>query len=166
MFRNDPRNTSRSKPVKAPMISSWYLAINSFMTFPFSSHRFGQLDSMRSGNVVPFGCGYAALCALEELAHNGLAPHGQVRRVSLSFSAPCFAEPGAGRPEHGPSGDPRAFDIRTRKLVWRFHTVPHPGEPGNETWGPDGWQGQQLVERLNQREQWEGRWVRGLQPFG
>ena len=39
----------------------------------------------------------------------------------------------------GPSGDPRAFDIRTGKLVWRFHTVPQPGEPNNETWGPGGW---------------------------
>ena len=39
----------------------------------------------------------------------------------------------------GPSGDPRAFDAHTGKLVWRFHTVPQPGEPGNETWGPDGW---------------------------
>lgn len=43
-------------------------------------------------------------------------------------------------PAKGPSGDPRAFDALTGKLVWRFHTVPHPGEPGNETWGgPDGW---------------------------
>lgn len=42
-------------------------------------------------------------------------------------------------PSHGPSGDPRAFDVRTGKLLWRFHTVPQPGEPGNETWGPDGW---------------------------
>lgn len=42
-------------------------------------------------------------------------------------------------PSRGPSGDPRAFDARTGKLVWRFHTVPQPGEPGNETWGPDGW---------------------------
>jgi quinoprotein glucose dehydrogenase len=39
----------------------------------------------------------------------------------------------------GPSGDPRAFDVRTGKLVWRFHTVPRPGEPNNESWGPDGW---------------------------
>jgi glucose dehydrogenase len=39
----------------------------------------------------------------------------------------------------GPSGDPRAFDIRTGKPVWRFHTVPQPGEPNNESWGPDGW---------------------------
>jgi glucose dehydrogenase len=42
-------------------------------------------------------------------------------------------------PSHGPSSDPRAFDVRTGKLVWRFHTVPEPGEPGNETWGADGW---------------------------
>lgn len=40
---------------------------------------------------------------------------------------------------HGPSGDARAFDVRTGKLVWRFHSIPQPGEPGNETWGPDGW---------------------------
>ena len=42
-------------------------------------------------------------------------------------------------PSRGPSGDPRAIDVRTGKLVWRFHTVPQPGEPGNDTWGPDGW---------------------------
>ncbi|MBZ5622925.1 MAG: pyrroloquinoline quinone-dependent dehydrogenase [Acidobacteriia bacterium] len=42
-------------------------------------------------------------------------------------------------PSRGPSGDPRAFDVRTGKMVWRFHTVPQPGEPGNETWGVDGW---------------------------
>ena len=42
-------------------------------------------------------------------------------------------------PSLGPSGDPRAFDVRTGKLLWRFHTVPLPGEPGNDTWGPGGW---------------------------
>jgi glucose dehydrogenase len=38
----------------------------------------------------------------------------------------------------GPAGDPQAFDIKTGKLVWRFHTVPQPGEPGHNTWG-EGW---------------------------
>jgi quinoprotein glucose dehydrogenase len=42
-------------------------------------------------------------------------------------------------PSRGPSGDPRAYSVRTGKLVWRFHTVPQPGEPGNETWGAGGW---------------------------
>jgi quinoprotein glucose dehydrogenase len=39
----------------------------------------------------------------------------------------------------GPSGDIRAFDVRTGALVWRFHTVPREGEPGNETWEPGSW---------------------------
>ncbi len=40
----------------------------------------------------------------------------------------------------GPSGDVRAFDVTTGKEVWRFHTVPRPGEHGHETWPRDGWQ--------------------------
>jgi len=31
-------------------------------------------------------------------------------------------------------GDVRAFDAHTGNLVWTFHAVPHPGEPGAETW--------------------------------
>jgi quinoprotein glucose dehydrogenase len=38
-----------------------------------------------------------------------------------------------------PPGDVRAFDVRTGKLRWTFHTIPHPGEPGYETWPPDAW---------------------------
>ena len=39
----------------------------------------------------------------------------------------------------GPAGDVRAWDLRTGKLVWTFHTVPRPGETGNETWLNDSW---------------------------
>lgn len=42
-------------------------------------------------------------------------------------------------PGHGPRGDVRAFDARTGKLAWQFHTVPAPGEAGHETWAGDGW---------------------------
>lgn len=38
-----------------------------------------------------------------------------------------------------PPGDLRAFDILTGKVVWQFHTVPHPGEPGYDTWPPNAW---------------------------
>ena len=30
--------------------------------------------------------------------------------------------------------------MRTGKLRWIFHTIPHPGEPGYETWSKDSWQ--------------------------
>lgn len=33
-------------------------------------------------------------------------------------------------------GDVRAFDVRTGKLVWTFHTIPQPGEWGDDTWKP------------------------------
>ncbi len=36
-------------------------------------------------------------------------------------------------------GDIRAFDVRTGKLAWTFHTVPRPGEFGYETWPKDAW---------------------------
>jgi quinoprotein glucose dehydrogenase len=36
-------------------------------------------------------------------------------------------------------GDVRAFDIRTGKLVWAFHTIPRPGEFGYNTWPQDAW---------------------------
>ena len=36
-------------------------------------------------------------------------------------------------------GDIRAFDVRTGKQRWAFHTIPHPGEFGYETWPKDAW---------------------------
>jgi len=36
-----------------------------------------------------------------------------------------------------PHGDIRAYNVRTGKLAWSFHTIPHPGEEGYNTW-PDG----------------------------
>jgi quinoprotein glucose dehydrogenase len=36
-------------------------------------------------------------------------------------------------------GDIRAFDVRTGKLVWTFHTVPREGEFGYDTWPKDAW---------------------------
>ena len=36
-------------------------------------------------------------------------------------------------------GDVRAYDVRTGKLHWSFHTIPHPGEFGYETWPKDAW---------------------------
>ncbi len=32
-----------------------------------------------------------------------------------------------------------AFDAKTGEEVWRFYTIPGPGEPGNETWSGDSW---------------------------
>jgi quinoprotein glucose dehydrogenase len=37
-------------------------------------------------------------------------------------------------------GDIRAYDVRTGALRWSFHTIPHPGEAGYETWPTNAWE--------------------------
>jgi quinoprotein glucose dehydrogenase len=48
---------------------------------------------------------------------------------------------GGRNPETLPAapGDVRAYDVRTGKLRWSFHTIPHPGEFGYETWPKEAW---------------------------
>jgi quinoprotein glucose dehydrogenase len=48
---------------------------------------------------------------------------------------------GGRNPETLPAapGDVRAYDVRSGKLRWSFHTIPHPGEYGYETWPKDAW---------------------------
>jgi glucose dehydrogenase len=38
-----------------------------------------------------------------------------------------------------PTGDIRAYDVRTGKMRWSFHTIPRPGEPGYESWPQNAW---------------------------
>jgi quinoprotein glucose dehydrogenase len=44
-------------------------------------------------------------------------------------------------PEGLPSapGDIRAFDVHTGRRKWAFHTIPHPGELGYDTWPAEAW---------------------------
>lgn len=64
------------------------------------------------------------------------------------------------RVDEGPAAAPghiRAFDVRTGKLRWIFHTIPQPGEYGYETWedpnaykyigGANSWSGFSLDEK-------------------
>jgi glucose dehydrogenase len=49
----------------------------------------------------------------------------------------CF--PGE-EPAFGAHSDIRAFDMRTGKLVWTFHTLPQPGEANHDTWKDGQWE--------------------------
>jgi glucose dehydrogenase len=82
----------------------------------------GYVD-LKVGMTEKFGGGY-----------NVAAPPAIFK--DLAILAPASGEQG----RYGPAGDIRAFNLRTGKEVWRFHTVPQPGEPNFGTWGPEGWQ--------------------------
>lgn len=53
-------------------------------------------------------------------------------------------------PALGASGDVRAWDVVTGKMVWRFRTIPQPGEKFHETWEDDGWKQRSGVNIWNQ----------------
>jgi len=44
-----------------------------------------------------------------------------------------------GETEGSAPGDVRAYDVRTGKIRWTFHTIPRPGELGYDTWPADAW---------------------------
>jgi quinoprotein glucose dehydrogenase len=36
-------------------------------------------------------------------------------------------------------GHVRGYDVKTGRMLWRFHVLPQPGEPGHDTWEGDSW---------------------------
>ncbi len=48
-------------------------------------------------------------------------------------------------PARGAAGDVRAWDARTGKLVWTFHSVPRKGEAGHDSWEPGSAEGRSGV---------------------
>jgi len=45
-----------------------------------------------------------------------------------------------GEGEGAAPGHVRAYDVRTGRVRWTFHTIPQPSEPGSETWPNEAWQ--------------------------
>lgn len=74
----------------------------------------------------------------------GLGRDPEHQSISLSTPAVIYRDlliVGGRLPETAPAppGDIRAFDVRSGAQRWIFHTIPHPGEPGYDTWPPDAW---------------------------
>jgi alcohol dehydrogenase (cytochrome c) len=47
---------------------------------------------------------------------------------------------GVGGAEYGIRGFIAAYDPRTGKELWKFHTIPGPGEPGSDSWSGNAWE--------------------------
>jgi quinoprotein glucose dehydrogenase len=68
---------------------------------------------------------------------------GDAKSNNVNMSSPAqiykdviITHGGVGETLPASPGDIRGWDIRTGKLLWTFHTIPHPGEPGAETSPP------------------------------
>src|SRR5688572_1087111 len=65
------------------------------------------------------------------------SPAVVVRNVIISGAAMVSGT--APRSKENTKGYIRGFDVRSGKRLWTFHTVPNPGEFGNDTWLNDSW---------------------------
>ena len=104
--------------------------------------------------------------------HEGLAPDADhdVSKLSVTANTPGVTYKnlliiGSAVPESGdaPPGSIRAFDIVTGRLKWVFHTIPHPGEFGYDTWPTDAW------KNIGAANNWGGLTLdekRGIVYFG
>src|SRR5690349_20191712 len=89
--------------------------------------------------------------AIHSFAHDGRIDlredlRGDAKLNSVSITSPGVVYKdllilGDATPEAlpAPPGDIRAYDVRTGKLRWAFHTIPHPQEFGYDTWPKNAW---------------------------
>jgi alcohol dehydrogenase (cytochrome c) len=64
------------------------------------------------------------------------------QNFSITMSPNVFKDKvivGTAGGDMGIRGHISAFDAKTGKEVWRFYTIPAPGEPGNDSWSGDSW---------------------------
>ncbi len=110
----------------------------------FESNRYNRGVAVL-GNRVFFGTLDAALIALDARTGRPLW-ETQVADTMYGYSitvAPLIVKDkvivGVAGGEHGIRGFLDAYDIKTGKRLWRFNTVPGPGEFGHDTWKGDSW---------------------------
>src|SRR5947208_1929526 len=75
---------------------------------------------------------------------DGLGRNPELQSIALTSPASVYKDliiVGGREPETlpAPPGDIRAYDVRSGQLRWSFHTIPHPGEFGYDTWPKDAW---------------------------
>jgi quinoprotein glucose dehydrogenase len=103
-----------------------------------AGHRLYALDAGTGHPVATFGdSGSVDLATgLSHEARDGYllaTSPGVIYRDVLIQGTRVGEDEGAG------PGDIRAYDVRTGAIRWTFHTIPHPGEFGYDTWPPDAW---------------------------
>ncbi len=113
----------------------------------FSTHGFGPVNRGAAvlNDKLYVGALDGALVALDlktgvERWHASVADWHQGFAITVApLAAAGKVIVGVSGGEAGARGFIDAYDAETGKQVWRFYTVPAPGEPGSDTWSGDSW---------------------------
>ena len=107
--------------------------------FMFVFNKLIALDATSGRQIMNFGdSGFVDLN--KDLRDDGLQHIEDVQNTSPGIIYKDFIISGSAVGERYQSspGHIRAYDVRTGKRKWIFHTVPQPGEPGYDTWPKEG----------------------------
>ena len=100
----------------------------------------GKLHSIRASDGRPnAGFGSAGVVDLKtpDVMVTGLNKTYLMASPPIVYENLVLTGASVGEAVGGAIGDVRAWDARTGKLVWTFHSVPRKGEPGYDTWAND-----------------------------
>ena len=86
----------------------------------------------------------SSICIRTSISHRpATASSARHRPPSSSETSIVFGAAMVGgtapRSKENTKGYIRGFDVRSGKRLWTFHTIPQPGEFGNDTWLNDSW---------------------------
>jgi quinoprotein glucose dehydrogenase len=104
-----------------------------------AGQRLFALDAKTGKPVPSFGAG-GSVSLLDGLDRDVTGLYvlsntpGAIYKDLLILGSRVSEGPGASAPGHI-----RAYDVRSGKIRWIFHTIPHPGELGYDTWPKDAW---------------------------
>jgi quinoprotein glucose dehydrogenase len=97
------------------------------------------IDALTGQDVTGFGTN-GSIDVREGIARDREKISANPSSPGIVFEDLVILGSGPGEAYGSGPGDIRAFDARTGRLVWIFHTIPHPGEFGHETWDdPEAW---------------------------
>ncbi len=108
--------------------------------FMAAGQRLYALDARTGVPIATFG-EEGSVSLKEGLGRDGAGLYvlsntpGAIFKDLLILGTRVSEGPGVSSPGHI-----RAFDVRTGRMRWIFHTIPWPGEFGYDTWPPDAWQ--------------------------
>ncbi len=97
-----------------------------------------ELDAKTGKSIRSFGDN-GVVDLRDELGRDPKAIRVQSNTPGKVFENLIILGSAPGEAYFSAPGDLRAYNILTGKLAWQFHTVPHPGEYGYETWPKDAW---------------------------
>ncbi|MEP7118478.1 MAG: PQQ-binding-like beta-propeller repeat protein, partial [Acidobacteriota bacterium] len=146
LWTYDPRAYDDGQPASGQGfvhrgVAAWRDGSGALRIFLNTRHRLIALDAVSGAPITSFGTGGEI-----DLSEGLLWPINKKHYANTSppvvYRDLVILGSGVGDRltyKNDPPGDVRAFDARTGKMAWTFHTIPQPGEFGNETWQDGAW---------------------------